>query len=78
MNPDQYIDFYYANITFEQRFTLRMILNSWGKQCFNAAREIEYTTTGDVDDIPGVVVSYKYDDFEDYLKQLDNESNSTD
>ena len=71
MNPDQYIDFYYANITFEQRFTLRMILNSWGKQCFNAARKIECTTTGDVDDVPGVVHSNKFSNFEDYLKNLE-------
>lgn len=73
MNPDQYIDFYYRDITNWQRLTLTMILNSWGKQCFNAAREIECTTTGDIDDVPGVVHSNKFSNFEDYLNSINND-----
>lgn len=72
MKLDKLINFYYGEVTDEQRFHLRMLLNSWGKDCFNAARQQEFTTTGDVDDIPGVVHSNKFINFEAYLKSLDN------
>ena len=77
MKLDELINFYYGEISAEERLQLRMILNSWGNKCFQAAREKDFTTTGDIDDIPGVVVSYKFTNFEDYLKQLDNDTKET-
>lgn len=49
-------------------------MEDFGKQCFDAAREIECTTVGDIDDIPGVVHSNKFINFEDYLKSLGNDN----
>lgn len=46
------------------------LMEKFGEQCFNAARETESTTTGDIDDVPGVTIKSKYVDFNDYLKQL--------
>ena len=48
------------------------ILNKFGQQCFNAAKEKDYVVTGDIDDTPGSVSYYKYENFENYLKQLEN------
>lgn len=47
MSRDEFIDFYYENASWEQRFHLKTLLTSWGIQCFNAARKESFQTFED-------------------------------
>lgn len=65
--------------TFEEDYPVISIydalsaMEQFGEQCFNAARQQECTTVGDIDDVPGVVHSNKFSNFEDYLNSINND-----